>query len=86
MEVHDIYAIDYWKKCSDAEQKDEEMGFIREPEECIEDETIASGSAPKNRLKHRLRYTDERYYAILSYCCLFYMVYWAFTDVYRSEN
>ena len=33
MEVHDIYAIDYWKKCSDAEQKDEEMGFIREPEE-----------------------------------------------------
>lgn len=27
MDIHDIHAMHYWKKCVEAEQKDEEMGY-----------------------------------------------------------
>lgn len=27
MDIHDIHALHYWKKCVEAEQKDEEMGY-----------------------------------------------------------
>jgi len=101
MDIRDIHAMRYWKKCVEAEQKDEEMGY---PESALASESesesdvtcvstaeaasaCASASRPTAMKYYRsYRYNRDRCYIILAYACVAYMMYWSFTDVNRSEN
>ena len=93
MDIHDIHAMHYWKKCVDAEQKDEEMGYPESDSESESDAatTCANACATATRptaMKYyrSYRYNRDRCYIILAYACVAYMIYWSFTDVNRSEN
>jgi len=101
MDIRDIHAMRYWKKCVEAEQKDEEMGY---PESALASESesesdvtcvstaeaasaCASATRPTAMKYYRsYRYNRDRCYIILAYACVAYMMYWSFTDVNRSEN
>lgn len=85
MDIHDIHALHYWKKCVEAEQKDEEMGYPASDSESDSDSESASRpSAVKYYRSYR--YNRDRCYIILAYTCVAYMIYWSFMDVNRSEN
>ena len=95
MDIHDIHAMHYWKKCVEAEQKDEEMGYPESDSEsesdaattCANACATASASRPTAMKYYRsYRYNRDRCYIILAYACVAYMIYWSFTDVNRSEN
>ena len=91
MDIHDIHAMHYWKKCVEAEQKDEEMGYPMSDSDSESDATCAAASAAVTRptaMKYyrSYRYNRDRCYIILAYACVAYMIYWSFTDVNRSEN
>lgn len=94
MDIHDIHALHYWKKCVEAEQKDEEMGYPASDSESDSDsESAASATStaaarrPSAMKYYRsYRYNRDRCYIILAYTCVAYMIYWSFTDVNRSEN
>ena len=101
MDIHDIHAMHYWKKCVEAEQKDEEMGYPESDSESESDATCATATAnvsatatataaatrPSAMKYYRsYRYNRDRCYIILAYACVAYMIYWSFTDVNRSEN
>jgi t-SNARE complex subunit (syntaxin) len=91
MDIHDIHAMHYWKKCVEAEQKDEEMGYPESDSESESDATCATAAASATRptaMKYyrSYRYNRDRCYIILAYACVAYMMYWSFTDVNRSEN
>jgi hypothetical protein len=95
MDIHDIHAMHYWKKCVEAEQKDEEMGYPESDSESESDVTCATAAASANTNATRpsamkyyrsYRYNRDRCYIILAYACVAYMIYWSFTDVNRSEN
>jgi hypothetical protein len=97
MDIHDIHAMHYWKKCVEAEQKDEEMGYPDSDSESESDVTSATAAAaatasvaatrPSAMKYYRsYRYNRDRCYIILAYACVAYMIYWSFTDVNRSEN
>jgi t-SNARE complex subunit (syntaxin) len=85
MDIHDIHAMHYWKKCVEAEQKDEEMGY---PESDSDSESDAASASRPSAMKYyrSYRYNRDRCYIILAYACVAYMIYWSFTDVNRSEN
>jgi hypothetical protein len=89
MDIHDIHAMHYWKKCVEAEQKDEEMGYPESDSESESDAASAAASASRpTAMKYyrSYRYNRDRCYIILAYACVAYMIYWSFTDVNRSEN
>lgn len=95
MDIHDIHAMHYWKKCVDAEQKDEEMGYPMSDSESESDATCETACATASAAVTRptamkyyrsYRYNRDRCYIILAYACVAYMIYWSFTDVNRSEN
>ena len=87
MDIHDIHAMHYWKKCVEAEQKDEEMGYPESDSESESDATCATATRPTAMKYYRsYRYNRDRCYIILAYACVAYMIYWSFTDVNRSEN
>ena len=97
MDIHDIHALHYWKKCVEAEQKDEEMGYpASDSESDSESGTSTSIASPIAAAKasrpsavkyyRSYRYNRDRCYIILAYTCVAYMIYWSFMDVNRSEN
>jgi hypothetical protein len=91
MDIHDIHAMHYWKKCVEAEQKDEEMGYpgsaLASDSESESDAATANVTRPSAMKYYRsYRYNRDRCYIILAYACVAYMIYWSFTDVNRSEN
>jgi t-SNARE complex subunit (syntaxin) len=91
MDIHDIHALHYWKKCVEAEQKDEEMGYPASDSEsesdADSDAATAAASRPSAVKYYRsYRYNRDRCYIILAYTCVAYMIYWSFMDVNRSEN
>jgi len=101
MDIHDIHAMHYWKKCVEAEQKDEEMGYPMSDSESESDTASATASATATaaasacanatrptamKYYRSYRYNRDRCYIILAYACVAYMIYWSFTDVNRSEN
>ena len=91
MDIHDIHALHYWKKCVEAEQKDEEMGYPASDSESDSESDAATSTAAASRpsaVKYyrSYRYNRDRCYIILAYTCVAYMIYWSFMDVNRSEN
>ena len=91
MDIHDIHALHYWKKCVEAEQKDEEMGYPASDSESESDAATSTATAAASRpsaVKYyrSYRYNRDRCYIILAYTCVAYMIYWSFMDVNRSEN
>ena len=93
MDIHDIHALHYWKKCVEAEQKDEEMGYPASDSESDSESDAATSTAtaaasrPSAVKYYRsYRYNRDRCYIILAYTCVAYMIYWSFMDVNRSEN
>lgn len=99
MDIHDIHALHYWKKCVEAEQKDEEMGYPASDSDSDSEsdsesatstvEAAASAAARRpSAVKYyrSYRYNRDRCYIILAYTCVAYMIYWSFMDVNRSEN
>ena len=91
MDIHDIHALHYWKKCVEAEQKDEEMVYPASDSESDSEsgtsDSIATASRPSAVKYYRsYRYNRDRCYIILAYTCVAYMIYWSFMDVNRSEN
>lgn len=85
MDIHDIHALHYWKKCVEAEQKDEEMGYPASDSDS--ESTTTPASAPSAVKYYRsYRYNRDRCYIILAYTCVAYMIYWSFMEVNRSEN
>lgn len=45
MDIHDIHALHYWKKCVEAEQKDEEMGYPASDSESDSESDAATATA-----------------------------------------
>lgn len=97
MDIHDIHALHYWKKCVEAEQKDEEMGYPASDSESDSESDAATSTATSavtpiasrpSAVKYyrSYRYNRDRCYIILAYTCVAYMIYWSFMDVNRSEN
>lgn len=88
MDIHDIHALHYWKKCVEAEQKDEEMGFPFDHTSDSETESDSGSASAPSAVKYyrSYRYNRDRCYIILAYTCVAYMIYWSFMDVNRSEN
>ena len=93
MDIHDIHALHYWKKCVEAEQKDEEMGYPASDSESDSESDAASPTAAATASRpsavkyyRSYRYNRDRCYIILAYTCVAYMIYWSFMDVNRSEN
>ena len=89
MDIHDIHALHYWKKCVEAEQKDEEMGYPASDSDSESDAaTSTSTSNRPSAVKYyrSYRYNRDSCYIILAYTCVAYMIYWSFMDVNRSEN
>lgn len=95
MDIHDIHALHYWKKCVEAEQKDEEMGYPASDSDSDSESESASPTATASATMRRpsamkyyrsYRYNRDRCYIILAYTCVAYMIYWSFMDVNRSEN
>jgi t-SNARE complex subunit (syntaxin) len=89
MDIHDIHALHYWKTCVEAEQKDEEMGYpVSDLASDSESESDTATASRPSAVKYyrSYRYNRDRCYIILAYSCVAYMIYWSFTDVYRSEN
>ena len=89
MDIHDIHALHYWKKCVEAEQKDEEMGYpASDSESESESATVTAAASRPSAVKYyrSYRYNRDRCYIILAYTCVAYMIYWSFMDVNRSEN
>lgn len=87
MDIHDIHALHYWKKCVEAEQKDEEMGYPASDSESDSESATSIATRPSAVKYYRsYRYNRDRCYIILAYTCVAYMIYWSFTDVNRSEN
>ena len=89
MDIHDIHALHYWKKCVEAEQKDEEMGYPASDSESDSESDAATSTASRpSAVKYyrSYRYNRDRCYIILAYTCVAYMIYWSFMDVNRSEN
>ena len=95
MDIHDIHALHYWKKCVEAEQKDEEMGYPASDSDSDSESDAATSTATSTAKTSRpsavkyyrsYRYNRDRCYIILAYTCVAYMIYWSFMDVNRSEN
>ena len=89
MDIHDIHALHYWKKCVEAEQKDEEMGYPASDSDSESDAaTVTAAASRPSAVKYyrSYRYNRDRCYIILAYTCVAYMIYWSFMDVNRSEN
>lgn len=95
MDIHDIHALHYWRKCVEAEQKDEEMGYPASESDSESDAPAAAPAATVTPIASRpsavkyyrsYRYNRDRCYIILAYTCVAYMIYWSFMDVNRSEN
>ena len=91
MDIHDIHALHYWKKCVEAEQKDEEMGYPASDSDSDSESDAATPTARASRpsaVKYyrSYRYNRDRCYIILAYTCVAYMIYRSFMDVNRSEN
>ena len=91
MDIHDIHALHYWKKCVEAEQKDEEMGYPASDSESDSESDAASPTAAATASRpsavkyyRSYRYNRDRCYIILAYTCVAYMIYWSFMDVNRS--